>query len=356
MRGSITFLALLLGVTIGYVGSRHFIAPTTPHEAPRHENRSETATARDTGAGRVEAIGYVEPLSEVRQLTFKTGGLIQLCRAKIGERVAKGELLMSLDDGSEAAALEVAKEELRVAQADQARILRGVNRHRIDAANFKAESVRRRIVYLEPEYERYRHLHKEKSATLSEFQRVQSDLASARAELASLEAEVEHLNDYVLPEEKLLAAAKVDLATAKVRQLEEDLNDTRLVAPLAGTVLEILRREGESVSASAREPVLVFADLSGYRVRAEVDERYVQRVQPGQKATIYGRNVGDREYRGQVVLVKQLMGGKTVFAHAANERKDLDAAQVLIDMAAGFAAPAGLRVDVAIEVEKLPIR
>jgi hypothetical protein len=100
--------------------------------------------------------------------------------------------------------------------------------------------------------------------------------------------------------------------------------------------------------------VSVFADLSGYRVRAEVDERYMQRVQPGQKATVYGRNVGDHEYAGRVVLVKQLMGGKTVFAHAASERKDLDAAQVLIDMAAGFAAPAGLRVDAAIEVEESP--
>lgn len=79
--------------------------------------------------------------------------------------------------------------------------------------------------------------------------------------------------------------------------------------------------------------------------------KYVHRVKPGQRATIYGRNLGDRAYSGHVVVVKPLMGGKTVFAHAANERKDLDAAQVLIDMEAGFAAPAGLRVDVAIDVE-----
>lgn len=160
-----------------------------------------------------------------------------------------------------------------------------------------------------------------------------------------------HLTNFVLDEEKLLAAARVDLAATKVRQQEEELRDTRLVSPMDGTILEILKREGETVSASSREPVLVFADLSGYRVRAEVDERYVHRVKPRQRATIYGRNVGDRAYQGEVVLVKQLMGDKTVFAHAAAERKDLDAAQVLIGMEEGFAAPAGLRVDVAIDTD-----
>ena len=258
---------------------------------------------------------------------------------------------MLLDDGSEAAALEVANEELRVAQADEARILRGVNEHRIEGAKFKAESVRKRIAFLERQYERYSRLQKEKSATLSEFQKIQSDLDSARAELAALEAEVAHLSDFVLAEEKLLAAARVDLAAARVRQREQDLRETRLLAPMDGTVLEILKREGESVSASPRESVLVFADLRACRVRAEVDERYVHRVKSGQRAAIYGRNVGDRAYHGTVVLVKQLMGDKTVFAHSGAERKDLDAGQVFIGMEAGFVAPAGLRVDVAIDTE-----
>jgi len=353
MRGSVTLLSLALGMALGVVGTRQFLVSDAPRNPARRAVESGPAKADAATIGRVEAIGYVEPLSEVRQLTFKTGGLIQLCRVKIGDRVAKGEILMMLDDGSEAAALDVAKEDLRVAQADEARILRGVNEHRIDGAKFKAESVRKRVAFLKPEYERYSRLQKEKTATLSEFQKIKSDLDSAGAELAALEAEVAHLSDFVLAEEKLLAAARVGLAAAKVRQQEHDLRDTRLLAPMDGTVLEILKREGESVSASLREPVLVFADLSAYRVRAEVDERYVHQVKTGQRATIYGRNVGDRAYHGTVILVKQLMGDKTVFAHSAAERKDLDAGQVFIGMEAAFGAPAGLRVDVAIDTEGL---
>jgi HlyD family secretion protein len=95
--------------------------------------------------------------------------------------------------------------------------------------------------------------------------------------------------------------------------------------------------------------VLLFADLSKYRIRAEVDEQYVHQVKPGQKATVYGRNLGDRTYHGDVVFVKQLMGNKTVFARSATERKDLEAVQVLSHMEPSFSATGGLRVDVAIE-------
>ncbi len=56
-------------------------------------------------------------------------------------------------------------------------------------------------------------------------------------------------------------------------------------------------------------------------------------------------------YRGRVSLVKGLMGKRTVFTRSSTERKDLDVVQVFIEMGADFAAPAGLRVDVAISVE-----
>ena len=349
MRGSIVLLALVFGVALGIVGSRHFSAGLIPTTADSASRQAPPPKLGQEDAGRVEAIGYVEPISEIRQLTFKTGGIIDHCRVKLGDRVGKGDLLMSVVSSREAVALEVAKQELQVARADEARILRGVSGHEIDVAKFKADAIRKRMAFLQQEYERIRRLEGSKTATLSELQRIEADLNSAKSELAAAEAEVAHLADYVLPEEKQLAAARVQLADAKVRQQEEELRNTQLFAPLDGTVLEILKREGESVSPFLREPVLLFADLSTYRVRAEVDERYVHRVKIGQEATVYGRNLGDRTYRGKVALVKKLMGSKTVFARSATERKDLEAVQVLIDMEPTFSAPSGLRADVRIE-------
>jgi len=91
MRGSITLLSLSLGMVLGVVGTRQFVVSEAPRGSSRRNAESGPPKPPDASTGRVEAIGYVEPLSEIRQLTFKTGGLIQLCRVKIGDRVAKGE-------------------------------------------------------------------------------------------------------------------------------------------------------------------------------------------------------------------------------------------------------------------------
>ena len=81
-------------------------------------------------------------------------------------------------------------------------------------------------------------------------------------------------------------------------------------------------------------------------MRAEIDERFVAGLRPGQWAVIRGRGLGDREYLGRVVLIKSIMGKKTVFSRSSTERKDLDVVQVMVEMQAAFRAPIGLEVEV----------
>jgi HlyD family secretion protein len=128
----------------------------------------------------------------------------------------------------------------------------------------------------------------------------------------------------------------------------EQLRDTLLRAPFDGTVLEILRREGDGQRLIDSEPVLVFGDLRRLRVRAEIDERYARRIRPGQQALVYGRGLREDTFRGRVAQVRPMMGKKTVFSRAATERRDLGVIQVEIEPGKDFCAPVGLQVDVKI--------
>ncbi len=96
------------------------------------------------------------------------------------------------------------------------------------------------------------------------------------------------------------------------------------------------------------EPVLLFGDTSKMRVRAEIDERFVQQLAVGQAALVHGRNLPGKTYRGKIAYLERLMGDKTVFTRSSSERKDLEVLQVLIDMEPSFRCPSGLRVDVTI--------
>jgi hypothetical protein len=100
-------------------------------------------------------------------------------------------------------------------------------------------------------------------------------------------------------------------------------------------------------------PVLVFGDQSKTRVRAEIDERWVYLLKKGQHAEIYGRGLGPGRFQGKTVLIKSIMGKKTVFSRESSERKDLDVLQVLIETESPLSAPVGLQVDVDIHVDSI---
>lgn len=122
-------------------------------------------------------------------------------------------------------------------------------------------------------------------------------------------------------------------------------------APGEGMVLEILRREREASRAYQSEPAIILADDSRLRVRAKIDERYVNRLRAGQRALVFGRGLGDERFVGRVAVIKRVMGNKTVFSRSASERKDFDVLQALVDMPPDFRPPLGLQVDVAIELD-----
>jgi HlyD family secretion protein len=84
----------------------------------------------------------------------------------------------------------------------------------------------------------------------------------------------------------------------------------------------------------------------------EIEERFARRLRVGQRAVVFGRGLGKDSFESRVVLVKAVMGKKTVFARTATERKDLDVLQVFIEPEAAFQAPVGLEVDVRIALEE----
>jgi multidrug resistance efflux pump len=168
------------------------------------------------------------------------------------------------------------------------------------------------------------------------------------ASLRQAEAELLHLKNYVRDVDLALMKAKVSQAEANVEVAEQQLRDLRVLAPFDGTVLKLLKRPGEGVRMIELEPVVLFGDLSRLRVRAEVDERFVNDLRVGQTAEVYGRNLLGKTYPGRVVEVEQIMGDKTVFTRASSERRDLHVLQVVLEMESEFAAPVGLQVDVRV--------
>jgi HlyD family secretion protein len=307
-----------------------------------------TARLEPDGGSVIEGIGYVEPVSEVRRLSPKTGGVIKACYIKVGDLVRKGDPILILHDEKEAAAVSVARKQLEVARAEETQVKSGINHYRIRAAEKTVTRFLAEYKYAAQEADRTRKIFASRAVSQSDMDGADGRRLKLEASLHQAEAELLHLKNHVRDVDEALMRAKVSQAEANLELAEQQFSDLRVLAPFDGTVLKLLKRSGEAVPMIELEPVVIFGDLSRLRVRAEIDERFVKELRVGQTAEVYGRNLLRKTYPGRVVEVEKIMGDKTVFTRASSERKDLNVLQVVIEMESGFSAPIGLRVDLRI--------
>ena len=311
-----------------------------------------TATVADDHAlTTVQGVGFVEPSHEVRRLNFQQAGVISEVLVNIGQKVTKGELLARLDDSEQRASLAIEQANVELAKAELAQVLAGINPAKRKALHAQVQEKQADNDYAHRNAARLSQLVAKQALASAEQDEALAKAKRSSAALLSAEAEALYLENYVRPVDKTLAAARLTLAQARLNQAQVHWQNTQLFAPCEGVVLEILHYVGESANAQNAEPVLLFADIEQLRVRAEIDENYALLLKVGQKATLFGRGLGQQRLQGSISLVKPLMGKKTVFTKTATERKDVDMRQVFIDLPAKTPLPIGLEVDVAIDVQ-----
>ncbi|MDP3417909.1 efflux RND transporter periplasmic adaptor subunit, partial [Falsiroseomonas sp.] len=118
-----------------------------------------------------------------------------------------------------------------------------------------------------------------------------------------------------------LRIAELELANAeaKVQELETDLANATVLAPVAGVVLMPPEAQGgrrpETVEAGSRvqrgQTMFTIGALETFRVRATVDEIDVNKVRVGQRVTVTGDAFGDLVLEGRVISVAAQAGGES---------------------------------------------
>ena len=142
------------------------------------------------------------------------------------------------------------------------------------------------------------------------------------------------------------AGAKGKLALAKA-----EAEKCILRAPADSTVLKVLVERGDVVAITPPQTAVTLSDVTKLRVRAEVDERFVERVKIGQAVTITSEFNPKLRHAGKVVALEAQMGRRTVLGTDPADKNDRDVLEVLVEFNkstadAGSALPVGYRVTV----------
>lgn len=204
---------------------------------------------RQTIVQTVNASGSLQPVSQVKISANVSARIINITIME-GDIVKKGDLLVDLDRTQYEAAYEKAVSTVQSSKANRKKVA--------------SELKRAKALY-------------------------KGNLAS-EADMETAEAQME------------LAESQVVQAEAALKQAQDDLDKTRITAPMDGIVTSVKKEVGEIALGSVfqEDVILIISDMSNVQVEVDVDETDVVNVEIGDTARIELDAIPNTKYTGTV--------------------------------------------------------
>ncbi len=192
-----------------------------------------------------------------------------------------------------------------------------------------------------------RALYQREQVSRASYEQAVRDLGVADANLQAAVRTEELLAAPPLREEKARADAEVLAAEGRVRTVQERIAKCSILAPIDGTVLRVYARTGESFSTVTPRPLFSLADTSTRHIKAEVDERDVDKLSIGQNVIIQADALEGKKLQGSVTRISAVMGRKSISTGDPSDKSDRDILEAVIVLEDNTRSlPIGLRVTV----------
>ncbi len=292
------------------------------------------------------ATGRVEPKEgEVRIVAQSPGRIVDVL-TKANEKVVAGDLLVRLDDEDLWAKLAAAKAEeaVRMRERDEEPAKGSAeDRRKGEDAVAAAE---RGVFTARDALDQVAAKVRAGSGTVEDTAAARSKLTEAKSKLSGERSALEKVNtkeDMPLPTR--LESAMI-IARSDVTQVENAIERARVRAPLDGTVLNVWAKTGELAVTSPEAPLVLFGDISGLRVRTEVEERDVVKVRIGQKVIVRADAFPDKDFEGVVTSLAPALGPPRILSRGPRRPNDVEVLEVMVGLDGQPSLLTGMRVDV----------
>jgi HlyD family secretion protein len=291
--------------------------------------------------------GRVEGASETTQVGAAADGILKAVYVKEGQFVKRGTLLGEIGCDDLQASLQTAIAEADGARQARTRILRGARDEEKRIASEKTAAARATFEEAKSRSEMQHALYQKEQISRSSYEQAVRDLGVADANLKGAVRTEELLAAPPLQEDKARADAEVLAAEGRARTVQERIEKCSILAPIDGTVLRVYARRGESFSTVTPRPLFSLADTSSRHIKAEIDERDVDKVSVGQRVVIQADALDGKRLNGSVVRISTMMGRKSISTGDPSDKSDRDILEAVIGLEGNpLSLPIGLRVTV----------
>lgn len=270
--------------------------------------RIPDGAAAESDAVMLNATGYVMAAHKI-ELASKVVGRVAWVGVEMGDKIAKGQVLVRLEDDEYKARVAQQQGQLDNAKAQLAELEAGSRPQEIATALARVEIAQAELGNAETNLKRLAALDVARNVSRQELDEAEW---LVRARRATVEAQrQQHELAKAGPRKE-----QIDAQRATVRQLEGaldtsviDLGNTIIRSPIPATVLERNVEVGEFVTTGfvgdrgAKGYVLSIADLNDLRVELDVSQNDFAKVAPRQPCWIVTDAYPDKRYDGVVDLI-----------------------------------------------------
>ena len=215
----------------------------------------------------VEASGTINPVN-----TFSVGstvsGLIKAIYVDYNSEVTKGQLLAEIDPRTFEASVQQQQAQITNAQANLARM---------NAVTVMSKKT----------LDRYRNLYSKNFIAKSELDQAESDYLANVAQVNAARAQIAQFQ-------------------ASYKTAQTNLEYTKIIAPVSGTIISRKIDVGQPVAASFQAPELftIAQDLTEMQIEVNVSEADIGKVKEGQSVTYTLDGYPDKTFEGKVSQVR----------------------------------------------------
>ncbi|PYY69496.1 efflux transporter periplasmic adaptor subunit, partial [Pseudomonas jessenii] len=193
----------------------------------------------------------------------QASGQIHKIHVEVGDVVKEGQLLVEIDPSTQQA--------------------------KLDAGRFSIENLKAQLQEQRAQHELARQKYQRQQNLAAGGATRDEDVQTAQAELRVTQARID------------MFQAQIRQAEASLRSDQAELGYTRIYAPMAGTVVALDAREGQTLNAQQQTPLILrIAKLSPMTVWAEVSEADIGHVKPGMHAWFTTLSGGTRRWTSTV--------------------------------------------------------
>jgi len=265
--------------------------------SPIDPNRLAKVTRGDVTRS-VVATGQIQPITKV-EVKSKASGIVQELYVDINNQVKKGQKLAQLDQQEILAQVDAQKAQLASAEANVSAFEANIEQDKVNASAPDLSMYKATL-------DRNQEMRKEGLVSQQALDDTNKDYLAALTRRNAAQAQI-GVDTAKLKQ----ARAQVLQSQASLKQLEEQLSYTTIVAPMDGVILSRDVEIGDAVSSilvlgSTATLVMTEGDINQVYVQGKVDEADIAHVYMDQPARIKVESFRDRTFNGKVTKIAPL--------------------------------------------------